>query len=225
MKYIMTFGVMALGVIAATSAEAATISWADWTDSNSRSASGTIDGITLGFTGNIYPAAQTNGGANYWDVNSSIYTAPGLDNPPPDSDIIRLTGGTGTGTQTLVFSESVVNPVMAILSLGTPHLLVSYDFDTPFTILNQGTGFWGGTNTSLSVGSPNQLLGSEGHGLIQFQGKIDRISWTIPTAEYWHGFTVGVIESTESVPEPTVSILSFLSLSVVAGLTLQRRRQ
>lgn len=219
---IATLGVFAFSTVSVSSVDAATIAWTDWTSSDSTSAAGTIGDIDVGFTGNIFPAAQTGGGVNYWNVNPSIFTAPGLDNPPPDSDIVRLTGGSTTGTQALVFSESVTNPVMAIMSLGRTSVLTSYNFDTPFTILNQGTGFWGGTGTSLSIGPDHQLFGREGHGLIQFQGTVDQISWTIPTSEQWHGFTVGVVESAESVPEP-MGVLSFLGLSSVAGIALRKK--
>lgn len=205
-------------LLAAPAARAVPVTWVDWTTANSTSASGTAGGIAVSFTGNINPAAQTNGGTNFWAVNSSTYTAPPVaDNAPPDSDIIRLIGGTGTGVQTLSFSQAVVNPVMAIMSMGQPGVAVRYLFDAPFDVLKVGPGFFG--NGSLTELAGNVLEGREGHGLIQFQGTFSSISWTVPTPENWHGFQVGILAS---VPEPGSVALMGLGL---AGLLLGRGRR
>ncbi len=197
------------------------VSWTDWTSASSTSATGTANGITINFTGAINPSAQTSGGTNYWASSPSTYSSPpAVDDGPTSSDIIRLTGGSGTGTQTLTFSTPVVNPVMTVLSLGQPGFPVTYNFSTPFLILNNGPGFWGsGPLTSLPG---NILEGREGHGLIQFTGTFSSISWTIPTAEFWHGFTIGLPDSAAPVPEPASL---FLLGSGLAGLVAWRRHR
>lgn len=200
----------------AQSSSAVPISWVDWTSADSVSANGMVSGFNVSFSGNINPPAQTAGGTNFWAANSSIYTSPEVDNPPPDSDIIRLTGGAGTGTQTITFAQAVVDPVMAILSLGAA-CATTYNFDAAFDVLNFGAGhFGGGTLTELPG---NILQGQEGHGIIQFSGTFNSISWTIPTAEFWHGFTVG-IAGVATVPEPGMWWLFSLGL---AGLIVYRR--
>ena len=40
---------------------------------------------------------------------------------------------------------------MAIVSLGQPGVLCTYDFDSPFAIVSQGVGYWGGSETALEA--------------------------------------------------------------------------
>jgi PEP-CTERM motif len=210
---------LALGcsVMIATPSYAVPYGWTDWTTANTTSAAGTVNGVGVSFSGNLAPAAQTSGGTNFWATNPSIYTSAGVDNgPTPNSDIIRLTGGTGTGTQTLTFSTPVTDPVMAILSLGQSiasngvDVPVDYIFSAPFTILNQGIGFWGGSPTALTGNLTSTLRGLEGHGIIQFSGSFNSISWTMPLGENWHGFTVGT-----AVPEPASLMLLGAGLAAI----------
>ena len=200
------------------SLHAVPITWADWTTASAVSASGTIGLVGLSFSGNISPAAQTSCGTNFW-IPSAPYLSATVDNAPPPCDIIRLTGGAGTGTQTLTFSSPVTNPVMAILSLGTPTLVVTYDFDADFTILSFGPGFFGGPGT-LSKPASTILSGVEGHGAIQFTGTFTSISWTIPTAEFWHGFQVGL---PAAIPEPSSVVLVLAGLMSLGAMRIRRR--
>ena len=215
---------VAASALLAGSASAATLVWADWTAADSSSASGTLGSGTVAFSGALSPAAQVAGGTNFWAVNSGIYTPTGAENPPPDSDIIRLTGGAGTGTQTLTFSQAVVNPLMAIMSLGRPGFDVSYDFDQPFDIVNQGVGHFGGSATALSELPGDVLNGREGHGLIQFQGTFTSLSWTIPTGEFWHGFQIAYDADDQMAPIPLPGSFG-LVLAGLGGLGLLARRR
>ena len=202
-------------------ASAVPLAWADWTAADATSASGTIGGIGVTFTGNLNPPAQVAGGENYWAASPEIFVAPGLDNAPPDADIIRLNGGPGTGVQTITFDAPVTNPVMAILSLGQAAWLITYVFDAEFDVLNFGPGYWGGPGTLTELPG-NVLEGAEGHGLIQFIGTFTSISFTIPDWEDWHGFQIGVPEIAR-VPEP--GTLALLALAVATLAASGRRRR
>src|SRR5262249_19778170 len=153
-----------------------------------------------------------------------------VDNAPPGTDILQLEGGLNQ-IYTVTLSEAIKDPIMAIVSLGRTNLPTTYDFDSPFTIVSQAAGFFGGNGSSLTQLPGDILRGTEGHGTIQFIGTFSTFSWTVPTPEYWHGFTFGIrtteaIEPTppSSVPDATAT-LPLLALSLAALAGIRRRRQ
>jgi hypothetical protein len=170
-----------------------------------------------------YFFANTNGGTNYW-VPSAPYISAEVENAPPDSDILSLIGGNDQ-TYRVTLSEPIKDPIMAIVSLGQPGVQVDYDFDSPFTIVSQGTGYWGGGPTSLTEQAGDILRGFEGHGTIRFDGTFDTFSWTVPLGESWHGFTYG-IRTTEAI-EPTIpepASMTLIALCALAVSCTRRRR-
>lgn len=202
--------------------QAATISWADWTASDLASATGTAGGVSLAFRGTLRFAqlasgVMVGGGANpntdYWIQGAPApYTGNALvDNRPPGFELLAFNAAS---SNTLTFGSAVTNPLMAIVSMGQPGFAVSYDFDTPFTVLSEGRGFWGdGTFTTSPV---DVLTGRELHAVIQFSGTVSAINWT-STQENWHGFTIGLV----GVPEPTTLLLLGLGL---IGVGFARKR-
>lgn len=241
-KSILLSALVGLGLsLNATSASAVLYHYVDWTSANvaGGTATGTItlpdsSTVTVDFeaitsTGGAGSLnfAQTNGtGINYWAANGGApYISSQVDNAPPDSDIISLVGGVNQ-TYKVTLSEAIKDPIMAVLSLGQGGVPTTYDFDSPFDIVSQGPGHWGGTSTSLTELPGDILEGREGHGTIQFIGTFSVFSWTVPTPENWHGFTFG-IRTTEAI-EPTAihapGALAIFGLGL-AGLGLCRRRR
>ena len=199
---------------------AATYSYVDWTDAaptvdtmtaTKGTAKGTITvgGQTVtvtfaainadGSAGTMYSAQWKGDGAMFW-MPATPYMSPQVENPPPGTDILQLSGGMNQ-TYRVTLSEPIKDPVMAILSLGQPGVPTTYDFDSPFTIVSQGAGYFGGGNMALKQLPGDVLEGSEGHGTIQFIGVFSTFSWTVPTPETWHGFTFA-IRTTEAL-EPS----------------------
>jgi len=185
------------GVAVSSGALAKPADWAVWTNSTgapSETVTGTIESevgpVGVTYAGEIF-FSQINNLGTYFYSPSTPFISSTVPNQPPRADIIALQGGSSMGVHTLQFSPPVDDPVMAIVSLGQAGVLVTYDFDVPFTILSFGPGYWGGPGTLNNVGG-RRLTGTEGHGTIRFIGRVSSISWTIPNPETWHGFTVGL---------------------------------
>lgn len=238
-------------------ASAAPIYWTDWTGSDMDPGRGFIgqgtmttptSSVTVTYTNaqgiGFY---QTSGVTDYWQNgrvgrNDSIspYTSANVDNSPTGTDIIALQYA---GSQSLVFSQSIANPVFAFVSLnGNGYAFLNQDFN----ILSVGgvdgnaCGYWGCggvTKVVTDLGNGNFLYalnssnvgGREPHGVIQFTGAFNSLTWNSASNEYWNGFTVGVqgtaaevFPPTNDVPEPDTLLLAGLGL---AGLAARGRRK
>lgn len=188
-----------------------------------------ISNITVSYTGEVGPVTQVGGldgahGINYWDPPTPFLSLT-ISNLPPTSDIITLVGGIGE-TSLITFSEPVLDPILLIVSLGRVDVEVRYLFDQPFEILSQGPGYWGDGLLSREEG--NVLVGYEGHGAIQFPGLVSSISWSVPDAEFWHGFTVGIpmVTTPAGVPEgaPGLWVPLIATLALTGWATRIRAR-
>ncbi len=208
-------------VVAAAPASAATITWTSWTSGTvglAGTAQGTMTplGVTVSYAGEVnkfytsYPS--------WTPVNT--YSGGTVDNAPPgDGGIVGLNGGSNTGVNTITFSTPVVDPVMAIWSLGQTGTPASFEFNSsePFTIEAGGSSTeYGGQAITASGYTVN---GIEGNGTIQFHGTFTTLSWSNPQRENWYGFTVG---APSAVPAPASVWLFGLGM-IGLGLVAQRR--
>lgn len=211
----------ACAVFATVPAQADTMAWTNWSSGTSGSpgsASGTIaGGVTVTYSG------QTDGLLNNypsWTPTTS-YTGGAVGNAPPASfNSVKLQGGV-TYTETINFSSAIVNPVMAIWSLGAPGNTASFDFNSaePFTVVAGGpSAEYGGSSI---VQSGNDVSGAEGNGTIQFTGTFTSLTFTTPGFEYYYAFTVGEDATLtnggtpSTVPEPATFSLLGLGLAAL----------
>ncbi len=247
-RHVLTGAASAALLAGALSARAATYQYVDWStaDVQAGTASGqiTVPGavnpvdVTFaatfadGSSGNLF-FAQTAGGTNYWNPTTP-YISPQVENAPPDSDILALIGGVNQ-IYTVTLSEPIKDPIMALVSVGSRSIPITYEFDSPFTIVSQGVGYWGGGASALDQQPNNVLAGAEGHGTIQFIGTFSKFSWVVPNPETWHGFTFGIRttlaqEPTPPPPTPTPTPIPLPAavwpgLALLAGVAARLRRR
>lgn len=224
MKKILLAG-LAMVCLLAQPVSATTINWTDWQSASTGAVAGSIGGVSVNYTGS-YAFAQLGTGTNYWtepNPGSKPYTGNTvIDNAPTPAEMIALNV---PGSHKITFSQALLNPVMAIVSMGQPNWPVSYSFDQSFSLLSNGVGYWSGANgwqpgSYTIVG--NTLTGREMHSAIQFNGLVESIAWTSTPNEYWHGVTVG---SLASVPEPATMLLFGTGLAGLIGTSLRRRKE
>lgn len=217
------FAALFLGIFFLTpSTLNAQVFWTDWTSQSSpTTVSGSLnvfsEAIQVTYSGS-YSFAQTDGGTNYW--NYPVYDVDGSGTRPPTSDIIALNYA---ASHTLTFSAPVVDPYFAIVSLGQSGYPVSYSFSDAFTVLpGSGTGYFGGGSYTTSADNKT-FTGYEYHGVLQFQGTFESLTWNSTPDEYWHGFTVGVAGAESVVPEPGTVILLATGLLGVGFVAYRRK--
>jgi len=195
------------------------IVWTDWTSftagTTNGTATGTAGSVGVSYSGQVLSNSNTNntsGGVSWGPA--STFSGGSISNPPPFRDIITLQGGAGTGTNTIRFSTPVVDPVMAIWSLGQGGAPASFVFTAsePFTIQSGGpSNEFGGSSITQSG---NVVNGVEGNGTIRFSGTFSEITWTNPQSEFFYGFTTGIAGAATPVPEPS----TWLLVASVVGL-------
>ncbi|MDX1812985.1 MAG: hypothetical protein R3240_13605, partial [Gammaproteobacteria bacterium] len=155
-----------IGLVTCFTLSNANASWIDWTSTNT----GTI--LVNGITANVsmtHPASGVSliNGNTYYSGYPATY-----DNLNP-SDLIQVSG---TGTFTLTFDQALVDPYMAMVSVGQPNYGVTYSFNDPFTVVSSGPNQWGPGSYSVTG---NDFTGNEFSGILQFSGSFTSISFTV----------------------------------------------
>jgi hypothetical protein len=218
----------ALMTLALGTANAAVVSWADWTSlsSNQQSATGTMGGVnvTVSSSAAMNGVSQLSGagscGTNYWtepNAADRAYTGGTITNAPTACEQLGLSG---SNVVTVNFSSAVSNLYMALLSVGQAGLPVTYDFNQAFTIDSEGAGFWGNDTTNGILGVGDALTMREFHGALLFTSPVTSLTFS-STAEHWHAFTFG--SAVSAVPEPSALLLMGGALFAL-GATARRRQ-
>ncbi len=212
-------------LIMASTVNAALIDWVnDWQVTGDHSTAGTATGtlvqngvtIDVTYTGHIGWIAPSP----YWsEGNPAPYTGNSVVDNAPTQGIALEYASTGN---TLTFSTALIDPLFALYSVGRSNMPVDYTFNQSFTLLSEGSGHWGDGSFVISG---NTITGSEGHGVLQFNGSVSSISWDNTVAEYHHGFAIGAQETTNPVPEPATMLLFGTGLVGLAGSRLRKMKK
>jgi len=206
--------------------QAAPIDWNAWTSATGGTIAPDSVGVTFAIAGT---GSVDNLVPNYPSYTPTPTFADGtvVNNAPVSADgIIQLAGG-NTNVNTVTFSKPVVNPVMAIWSLGAGGAPAQFDFinSTPVLVSGGPSAEFGGTSITISG---NDVLGTEGNGTVRFIGTFTSLSWTNPKSEFWYGFDVGIAGvggGGSGVPEPSTLALFGIALVPLAVSLCRRGRR
>lgn len=190
----------------------------------------TSDGVVeVAYDGTVLSNSVLNGYGYWGNGSEAAYIVDGISYAPPtpyESQMIMFTGGFDN-MNTVHFSQTIENPVMALRSLGGGLSPVEMVFGATFEILSQGE------NNGLSILIDSVLQGVNGDGLIRFAGLFDSLSWVVNGVEAgggWSGFSIGfekIADISSQPDDPAVSVpeppsLALLLLGVV-GISLAMR--
>jgi hypothetical protein len=199
-----------LALASCTSVVAAPISWNYWTSGVTGFMPVGNQNITVTYVSADY--SDVVFGVPNWTPASTWADGTIISNAPTQFHNVRQILGGSPNVNTLLFSQPVVDPVIAIWSLGSS---VQGPASFVFTGLNP-QNIVGGPSSEYGGGAlvlnGVTVSGIEGNGSIQFLGTYSSLSWTNPQYEDYYGFNVGVVSV---VPEPSAMVLSPLCLAAL----------
>jgi hypothetical protein len=209
--------VLALGASGGT-ASASTVDWTAWNGPGSfSSTAGSISGTITTSSGPV--GVTYTGDLDGFDGSNPSWTPSTTFSGSPTGGGLKLYGGNAVNNL-ITFSAPVVNPEIAIFSLGsdsgTPGVTTTLTFNHTPILASGGPATQIGSSTTAGqsiIVNANQVTGTEGNGVIEFVGTFSSISFTDPTFENYFAFTVGAQVS--AVPEPStwlMMIVGFVGL-------------
>ncbi|MFO0957809.1 MAG: PEP-CTERM sorting domain-containing protein [Isosphaeraceae bacterium] len=205
------------GFAAAASADTIWTNWTSATVGAPGSASGVLGTTTVSYSGELLNY-NIIGSSSDWSPNSSFIGGSVTASPSVVGDILYL-NGSYTGVNRITFAQAVVNPYIAIWSLGQSGSPASFIFQGATPTLQAGgpNSSFGGQSITVNG---TTVSGSEGNGVVQFNGVFTSLSWT-NTFENYYGFTVG---AAGVVPEPATIVTLGIGL-VGVGLASRHLRR
>lgn len=228
-------------------ANAAPATWIDWNSSSSNSASGTLKGSNVSLSASLSPGGSLQGLIE----KDQLGVAPYAISMPGQSDFYNGTTGFGSssgtfggyigsaingirldnaGVLTLTFAHAVVNPYIALLSVGANDNInplnnktVSYTFSSAGSAVNpvmlsSGKNAYSTANSDGSL-SGYTLSGTEYSGIVRLYGTYSSLTITVDKDESLSGFNVGVA----AVPEPETYAMFLAGLGLVGAVARRRR--
>jgi len=209
-------------------AHADPIAWTVWSPSslvagNPGSATGTLNGIAVTYTGEILGLQFNNPS---WNPTSSFAGGTVGNAPPTANGAVQMEGGSSY-VETITFASAITDPEIAIWSLGGGNTAAEFDFpaNEPFTIEAGGPNAEYGGSSIYTNRNPG-VSGVEGNGVVQINGTYTSITFTTPVTENYYDFTVGndTAPVTSVTPEPTSLVLLGTGLAAIAGVRRKFRR-
>lgn len=197
-----------------TSVANASASWIDWTSASAGTL--TIGSNVINVTLSGTASYGVVDGTSYYNNSNTGFTTPGgtYQGLAP-SDMVQVNPATRF---TLTFDQAIVNPYVALVSVGQPGYNVSYTFNGAIASMSTpGSNYWGPGTGSFSG---NTFTGAEYNGVLQLSGAYTSLTISTAPNEYWHGFNIGAVSA---VPEPETYALLLAGLGLVAGIARRRK--
>jgi hypothetical protein len=201
------------------------VSWTDWSTINAGT-NGTGAGTMSTGSGNVGVALSgllnnfVDGDYYYNNSTTGGTSATGTYGGLTPSDMIQERG---SGTVTITFSQAVINPYIALVSIGQPGTYdVNYTFQNlqnPIEVVSFGPNYWGYGGYTITN---NNFAGHEFNGVLKLTGTYDSLVFNISPNEYWHGFNIGV--DSAAVPEPATMLLFGTGIAGLAGVARRKKK-
>lgn len=198
------FLALAAALLCHVSSAFAAPAWVDWTSTTT----GTMGTNAVTLTG---PTLWLDNGTTYY-VNSA--TTPATYGGLAPFDVIA----TQYASQfILTFSQPVQDLYMALVSVGSPTIPVTYQFYNEFDVVSFGPNYWGYGGYTLDG---TTLTGTEFNGILRLHGNFGPnapLVFDVLNPEGWHGFNVAAI------PEPETYAMMLAGLGIVGAMARRRR--
>lgn len=208
---------VSLACVSSLAISAPVVNWIDWSSTSSGTLNIAPNTINVSMTG--APIGLSNGDYYYNNAATGGTAVTGTYAGLMPSDMIQVNGAS---TFTLTFSSAILNPYIALVSVGQGGYPVTYSFGAPVSVLSAGGNYWGYSGYTVNG---NNFTGYEYNGILQLQGSYSSISFSTAPGENWHGFNIGSAAVANAVPEPETYAMMLAGLGLLGGLARRRKNK